>query len=85
MLRAFLIFATVAILLCGCKTPPQPVASNAYWTRPDWQRVVLQDLAFDIREDGRVDYEWPEAVPVATRRQLEGKARVIVDKGWTGE
>jgi len=82
----FIVILIVAMkFLAGCASQTEPVNSSVPdWDRPVWRTAVVQDLAFDYREDGDFDYVWPESVPAAVRKELETAALKVVEN-WHGE
>lgn len=83
-----ILLAALVLLLPACETPDKsqdvgPTPTDIYES-PGWQANTVTELAFDLREDGELDYVWPEDVPPDLRRKLEMRAIHLQDN-WDGE
>lgn len=77
------LFLACLFLFVGCHTHKDKHGS----LNPSdavWQAETVRVLAKDLREDGRVDYVWPDRVPNNMRAILLERAETL-NKNHTGE
>lgn len=83
MFKAALCILLTVLFLAGCQTggelrgPQNP-------ENPVWRGEMIRVLAQDLREDGNIDYVWPEWVPAETRAELKTRAETL-NQNHTGE
>ena len=76
----FLVVLVLTLAGPGCSTPEPPPA-GAHHTSEVWRADMVANVLYpDLREDGVIDYEWSDTVPIKTRRELEGRAKALVDQ-----
>jgi len=78
-----LLAVLAALLLPGCQGGLDLVA-EPLWESPIWQANTVQELAYDLREDGKLDFVWPDEIPLDVRAEMERRARLILDT-WDGQ
>lgn len=74
-------FALGALLLGGCS---QTLFTVNNPNDPIWQADTTREVARDLREDGKIDFVWPEWVPEATREKIIKDAETL-NKNHTGQ
>lgn len=83
MFKAALFVLLTVLFLAGCQTcgelrgPQNP-------ENPVWRGETVRVLAQDLREDGDIDYVWPDWVPDETRAELVTRAETL-NQNHTGE
>ena len=80
-ITTFLVVVLVLMLAgSGCSTPKPPPA-GAQHTSAVWRADMVANVLYpDLREDGVIDYEWGDTVPMELRRELEERAKALVDQ-----
>lgn len=74
LLASFLLFA-----LLGCQSSEKKVSSGYHSTV--WQANIVANVLYpDFREDGKIDYQWADEVPVTMREKLEKRAKELSDQ-----
>lgn len=67
----------LAVLLAGCMTTTKNKIFVKDIDDPVWRMETIRDLALDLREDGDIDRNWSDSVPVAVRKELIDRAKTL--------